>query len=307
MQQVTGLISEVLHCTLNHGPGSRSTVVLKGCPLRCIWCQSPEAQHYRPEVLLDVELCRRCGQCVENCEPGRHQILDQERVLRDGVHCTACLLCVDGCQSGALRSIGRTVTVAETMAELARHEATYRLSGGGVTISGGEPLFQADYTIALLEACRERGWHTAVDTSGYGPAEVFAEVARLADLLLFDLKESDPLLHGTWTGVPLEPLLANLRHAAANGCEVWVRLPVVPLANDRDDHWHATAELLGELPQLPPVWLLPYQRLGEAKRPRLGLPEGLLHSVEPPDATRLEQIATLLRRHGLEVHLPAGR
>ena len=116
MQQVTGLISEVLHCTLNHGPGSRSTVVLKGCPLRCIWCQSPEAQHYRPEVLLDVELCRRCGQCVENCEPGRHQTLDQERVLRDGVWVYAVDVAVGGVAVGQPHDIVDALAVPQLSA-----------------------------------------------------------------------------------------------------------------------------------------------------------------------------------------------
>ncbi|MBI2300820.1 MAG: glycyl-radical enzyme activating protein [Armatimonadetes bacterium] len=297
----TGVVFDIRHQSLSDGPGQRSVIGLKGCTLRCLWCHNPEAQQMRPEVLLDERYCDDCGQCVPACEWGRYEMVLGRQQTRTDVRCQGCLECAVTCPNNAIGVVGQVLTVREVVEALRPHSRYLSAARGGVTLSGGEPLFQSEYTFALLEALREHGWHTALDTCGYVPARLMEAALRRCDLVLFDLKETDPELHRVWTGGRLAPILDNLRLAAQSGVELWVRLPVVPLTNDRDEHWQTAAELVSSLPGRPRVCVVPYDPAAEKKRKQLGMEPGLLEGVGPPDAERLTQITAILQAHGLTV------
>lgn len=259
-EAIQGMVFNVQRCSLQDGPGIRTTVFLKGCPLRCSWCHNPESQSPLPERFIP--------------------------------------------RAGPPEVVGRFWSVEEVLSLVERDRGYYENSGGGLTISGGEPLAQPRFACALLRAARHRGLHTALDTSGYAAPAVFAEALALADLVLFDLKETDPEQHALATGVPLEPILNNLRAAADSQVEVWMRLPVVPPLNDRDDHWQRAAAILGGLSRRLPVYLLPYHGLGEGKLRSLGRRQALPAGASEPQADRLRQIAVPFASRGLTVHLP---
>lgn len=256
----SGLVFNIQRFSVQDGPGIRTTVFLKGCPLRCAWCHNPESQSFQPELL------------VPPCSPPE--------------------------------TVGRHRSVDELIALAERDRHYYETSGGGLTVSGGEPLAQPHFALALLRAARGCGLHTVLDTCGFAPPDLFAEALALSDLVLFDLKETDPERHRLWTGAPLDPILRNLRLAAEGAVEVWLRLPVVPSLNDRDDHWQGVAEILAGLPRRLPVHLLPYHALGVGKLRSLGRVEPLLEGAHEPSQACLRQIAGILAAAGSVVHLP---
>ncbi|MFN8091096.1 MAG: glycyl-radical enzyme activating protein [Vicinamibacteria bacterium] len=292
--EVAGRVFDVQRYSLHDGPGIRTTVFLKGCPLACLWCHNPESQSVAPEVLVTAERCLSCGSCVTACEHGAP--------LPGDARCTACGACAEACPAGARRLAGRETTVGEVMREVLRDRVFYDDSGGGVTFSGGEPLAQPAFLAALLDACRAAGIHTAVDTCGFAPRDRLMDLAPRVDLFLFDVKLVADARHRALTGVPSAPILANLRALAAAGAAVWVRVPVVPGLTDAEADLAATADLVAALPRAPRVSLLPYHRTGVAKARRLGraLPE---LDVEPPPRARLEELAALFRERGLVTNI----
>jgi len=260
------------------GPGIRTTVFFKGCPLACWWCHNPEGQAHRPTPLYSADRCRHCGDCVAACP--EHAIEEAGGVLRTRETCRRCGACADACQSEARQMAGRPVTLNGLLAEIERDLIFFEESGGGVTLSGGEPLAQPRFARALLAACRERGIHTAIETCGYAHADVFAAIAPLAGLLLFDLKLVDSAKHKRYTGVENRLILANLARAAASGVPVKVRIPVVPGVNDAPADIAQFAACLTAL-RLRDVELLPYHRTGSEKYRRLGQSDRLPTTPEP--------------------------
>ena len=279
------------------GPGIRTTVFFNGCPLACWWCHNPESQSLRPSPMYSEDRCRHCGDCVAACP--EHAIEESGGTLRTRETCRRCGTCVDACQADARRLAGRRVTLRDLVAEIERDLVFFEQSGGGVTLSGGEPLAQPRFTRALLTACRERGIHTAVETCGYAPAEVFASIAPLACLLLFDLKVVDRDKHKLFTGVDNAPILANLARAAALNTRLKVRIPVVPGLNDSPADARQFAACLAEL-RVRDIELLPYHRTGSDKYHRLGWNYRL---PDTPDATPddLAPFAAVLDAAGLNV------
>jgi pyruvate formate lyase activating enzyme len=267
----SGVVFDVRRYAVHDGPGIRTTVSLKGCPLRCAWCHNPESQGAEPQLLVRASRCLRCGACVRACPHGALR-LRGDRVETDGDACTLCGACVDACPAEARETIGRSMTVADVLREVERDRLFYEDSGGGVTFSGGEPLAQGAFLLALLRACRERGLHTALDTCGHAPADVFALAIALTDLVLFDVKHADSARHREGTGVGNERILANLRHLAATGVDSIVRVPLVPGFNDAEDDLRAIAALVAALPRVPPVQLLPFHPAAEDKHRRFGMP-----------------------------------
>lgn len=301
----SGLVYDIARVSNGLGPGLRSVVYLKGCPLRCLWCPNPEGQAFRPEVVLFSDRCARCGRCELACDRGRHVVGPTAHLLQGTHLCDGCQDCAEICPFDALQPVGKVRTVAEVVALLAEDEDIYEATGGGVTLAGGEPLFQDEFTLALLRAIRERGWHVTLDTNGYAPPLLFADVLGLIDLLVFDLKETNSELHIAWTGVPLEPILDNLEMAAESGVPLWIRCPVVPLLNDRGDHWMRVGTLVSELPGPPRVRLEPHEPAGDPKRTGLGRGAYNLGGLEAPTAPRLAEIAEQLSGFGLEVSVPS--
>ncbi len=278
MQQ--GVIFNIQRFSIHDGPGIRTTVFLKGCPLNCAWCHNPESQYSLPEIMVRSERCRGCGACLAACNQGKVLIKEGKRQPQ---RCAACGNCIALCTQGALELVGRPVTTEEVMQEIMKDELFYDQSGGGVSFSGGEPLLQPAFLESLLLASRQQGLHTVVDTCGYAPWEVLARVASLVDLFLYDVKLIDAARHIEYTGQPNQLILENLQRLTRIHGEIEVRVPIIPGVNNDQASLAKLADFLRPLPILG-VKLLPYHTFGVAKYAHLGqsyrLPEQLDSAAE---------------------------
>ncbi len=295
----TGTIFDIKKFAIHDGPGVRTTVFLKGCPLGCWLCHNPESQEFEPELLLRDGRCNLCGDCLEVCQPNAIS-LNEKVVHVDRVRCDLCGACVDACLPGALEIAGRQVTVDEVMEEIEKDTVYYDESGGGVTVSGGEPLSQAEFLRDLLESCKARGIRTALDTCGHAAPALFHEVAGHADLFLYDLKLIDERRHLDFTGVSNETIHENLRWLSEQGRAVVIRFPLLPGINDDSENVGALGEFLAALATRYPVDILPYHRMGIDKYTRLDR-EHRMPELEPPDAEAVAKVASQLRTFGLHV------
>lgn len=294
-----GLVFNVMRFAVHDGPGIRTTVFLKGCPLRCPWCHNPESQSVRPEVVYFAERCMRCGDCVRAC-PNGALALDGD-VHVDEKLCRRCGTCADTCLARAREIAGEWVTVDDLLGRIERDRVFYEESGGGVTLSGGEPLQQAQFAERLLQSCRERGIHTVVDTCGYAPAASFQRVAEHVDLFLFDLKVIDGDQHREVTGVPNELILNNLRWLAEQNRPVIVRVPVIPGYTDSDANLSAISKFVRSL-GLQRIDLLPYHHIAADKYRRLRL-KYRMDGVAVPAPERMSAIAESLSHEGFGVRI----
>jgi pyruvate formate lyase activating enzyme len=285
------MIFNVQRFSLHDGPGIRTTVFFKGCPLRCPWCHNPESLESRPEVAVQLDRCLECGACVEVCPRPVGPLPAGGALGEDG--CEACRRCIEACPSGAREVVGRRWTVDEVVAEVLRDRLFFDQDGGGVTFSGGEPLAQPDFLCACLERCRDEGIHTVLDTSGVAPREDSLRAAELSDLVLYDLKTADPLAHERLVGVPLSGVLDNLRALDALGARIWLRVPLVPGMNDDPRAFEAIARLVSPLRSVEKICLLPYHRIGTGKLARIGRRNGF--DATSPSETKLDELAGLLR------------
>ena len=264
-----GRIFDIKRFSLHDGPGIRTVVFMKGCPLRCAWCHNPESQSGSWELFFFPEKCLGCGACARVCPNGAHRMEDGRHVL-DRALCTRCFACAAECGAGALRQVGREVEVDEVMREVLADKDCYERSGGGLTVSGGEPLAQPEFVLDLLKEAKKNGIRTAVDTSGYAEVEVLEKFLGVAELFLYDIKETDAARHLEYTGVPLEPILRNLRFLDDRGAELIVRAPLIPGYNDRPEHRAAVEELTKNLKHVREVEFLAPDRFGEEKLRWLG-------------------------------------
>lgn len=297
---MTGTIFRIARFSVHDGPGIRTTVFLKGCPLRCRWCHSPESQDPGPQLALHEDRCLVCGTCLPSC--GEGAIAEAgSRFATDFSRCRACGACVARCPSGAREIVGRRVSCDEVLRAVERDVVFFDESGGGVTFSGGEPLMQAEFLESLLVACRDRGLRTAVDTCGMAEPRAAMRVLPLADLVLFDVKVIDPARHRRLTGGDNAGILDNLKALASHRANVRVRFPLVPGLTADADNVRAVGELLASY-GLTEVDVLPYHRAGLAKHERIGR-EADAGTIEVPLATEVEAAVHTLSRLGLEVRV----
>jgi pyruvate formate lyase activating enzyme len=292
----TGTVFNIMRFSIQDGPGIRTTVFLKGCPLQCAWCHNPEALASAPELLLRPDRCISCGDCMDVCPS--HAIIE-----RDGKYetrpelCARCGTCAEACAADAREVIGRAMTVEQVMREVERDAPFYQESGGGVTFSGGEPLLQHRFLVSLLRSCAGRGFHTVVDTAGYASPGVLFRVAELTDLFLYDLKSVNEEIHRRFTGVSGALIRGNLERLASWGKRVVIRMPIVPGVNDSRANIEAAGKFIASLGNVVRIQLLPYHAIGVDKYARLGVPYSLA-GVQAPESGYLNSIAEdLLRFH----------
>ncbi len=294
---MTGIVFDIKRFAIHDGPGIRTTVFLKGCPLRCYWCHNPESQDPRPVLIQYPRNCIACHACLEAC-PNNALSLGETQILIDRSRCRACGACAQVCYAQALVLLGREMTVEEVLAEVAKDRAFYETSGGGMTLSGGEPMFQPEFTTALLQAAKQEGLHTALDTSGYARWELYQAALPFTDLIFFDLKHTDPLAHQLGACVDNALILENLRRFAETSVGLLVRVPTIPGFNATPEQIGAMARLLTTLPRPVPMELLPYHRLGEGKYASLGQapPE---RQATPPEPALLNALVQAARETGV--------
>ncbi len=266
---MTGTIFNIQRFSLFDGPGVRTVVFLKGCPLRCRWCHNPEGLSSARQIMYNPERCIGCGACIEACDFDCHAIKDGIHTY-DRHHCISCGRCAEVCYSRALTTVGQVVTVDEIMETVLKDKAVYLESGGGLTLSGGEPLLQGEFAIALLKSAKSHGLHTCVETSGFGKTEILADMAQYVDLFLFDYKITGDDAHRELCGVPQTPILDHLTLLDTLGAKVILRCPLLPF-NRNDNHAEGIARTVLSHPSVTEVQIMPYHRLGIAKSEQLGM------------------------------------
>jgi pyruvate formate lyase activating enzyme len=296
-----GVVFDIKKFSIHDGPGIRTTVFFKGCPLACRWCHNPESQTPRPERIFRENRCLRCGACLTACEHGAIS-LDGDVPVTNNEKCTLCGACVEVCYAEAREIVGREMTVVEAMAEVERDVVFYDESGGGVTVSGGEPLMQPEFLLALLRACREQKIHTALDTCGFAPWQTLDRIRPHVDLFLYDLKLMDDGRHRHLTGVPNEIILSNLRALSQKGHNIILRVPIIPGLNDDEENIRQIGAFAAALPHLDGVDLLPYHRAATDKYERLHK-DYTLSAIRPPSEERLAEVARILQAAGLRVKI----
>jgi pyruvate formate lyase activating enzyme len=295
-----GWVFDIKRYSIHDGPGIRTTVFLKGCALHCLWCHNPESVAPGPELMHWPARCARCLACVRACPPGAIASDPTGAVAIDRAKCDLCGKCAEACLYDALQIVGRRMTVDEVLAEVEKDVVFYEQSGGGVTLSGGDPLVQAGFAGALLDACRSRGLSTALDTAGLSRNGGLDDLAGKADLVLFDLKCIDDSHHRDVTGVSNAAILDNLERLAKAGREIWVRIPLVAGINDGEDNIRRTIALLTPLQKVRRIGLLPYHAGGLDKARRIGR-EHAFRRFEAPSEARLAAIEAAFREAGFEV------
>jgi pyruvate formate lyase activating enzyme len=297
-----GLIFDIRRYSLHDGPGLRTTVFFKGCPLNCLWCCNPESQAGRPELTWLRERCLGCDRCRTVCPADALRTAGDGAKVVDPARCDSCGQCAEECPGEALNLIGRWVTVEEVLAEALRDALYFEASGGGLTLSGGEPLAQPDFAAELLQRYKheEKGQHTAVETCGFVEWPVFERLSADVDLFLFDLKHMDPVEHLRLTGADNRLILENARCLVQAGRSLVIRLPLIAGINDSVRNLEATADFVLSLPGVKRIDLLPYHRLGEPKYRRLG--KGYALEGEPSlSSERVARARGILEAKGLEV------
>lgn len=295
-----GICFDIQRYSIHNGPGIRSTVFLKGCPLSCPWCHNREGLDPEPELVLEGERCVRCGACLSVCPHGGGEDAG-EGLPHVPAACVRCGRCVEACAMEARRLVGRSMSVSEVVGKAERDRPFYEETHGGVTFSGGEPFMQPAFLLACLRACRERDLHTAVDTCGYAPKAVMLESMAFTDLYLYDLKSVDAGRHRALTGVPPRPITENLQALDEAGARIWVRLPLIPGINDDEMSLEGIGRFVAALSRTRRLHLLPYEHHGRGKGGRGARHQAGFTATPVPEET-IDRAARRLGALGLEVH-----
>jgi pyruvate formate lyase activating enzyme len=295
------IITNIQGYSIHDGPGIRTVVFFKGCGLACLWCANPEC--IRPQVQIGFigNLCTHCGKCLEACPAGA-VAADETKHRIDYGKCTACGLCADACRYNALTRYGAEMSAEEVFDAVRRDKMFYEPGGGGVTVSGGEPLLQAPFVEELFTLCKNDGIRTCIETAGFAPSGNLLTLLPLTDCLLFDLKHMDPDIHRKYTGQPNGPILENARLAAESGADILFRMPLIPGVNDDPENIARTAEFIKSLPGTQGLQLMPYHRMGDGKYKALDLPNAMRELAVMTPA-ELEAVRQAFAAHGVECTL----
>jgi pyruvate formate lyase activating enzyme len=305
MDKNHGLVSQIVHGSFVDGYGIRTTVFLKGCPLRCLWCCNPETQQGYPEISFTHSKCNGCRNCIQQCPVNAIKIdpsSETGAILINRDRCTNCGECINKCFTEALEFFGRYYSVDELFEVIIKDRQFYQSSGGGVTIGGGEPTFQPSFTLAFLKKCRDNYVHTAIDTCGYTYTDVGMDILKQADLLLYDLKNMDREQHHNITGGSNEIILSNLQMLDSLGKEIIVRIPFIPEHTDSQENIERTAEFLSGLKSIIRVDIIMFHKGGVIKYEKLGKPYRL-DNLQPLSDQRGDEVKQIFRRHGITVQL----
>lgn len=269
MTETTAMIFNIQRFSVDDGPGIRTTVFFKGCPLRCIWCHNPESHRREPELMYNAQKCISCGACAAVCEHGGHSFDGERAHIVDRTDCISCGACAGMCPTKAVEMAGREETVENILKEVLSDKIFYDQSGGGMTVSGGEPLYQPTAVIALCKAAKDAGLHVAMETCGFASESVVRAAAEWVDLFLFDYKAPADV-HEELTGVPQKPILDTLVLLSKLGKQVILRCPIIPGCNDSDGHFADIVALAKQYDNITEVHLEPYHPLGISKCEQLG-------------------------------------
>lgn len=298
MSKIKGNVFDIQRFSLHDGPGIRTTVFLKGCSLSCVWCQNPESVSMEPELMFFEKKCTGCGECVRVCPNKVHQLINN-KLFTKRQFCKQCKKCISKCYSEALIMCGKSMSVAEILDEIEKDKLFYKNSGGGVTLSGGEPLLQAEFSLKLLKECKERDIQTAIETSGYAKWEILEKALNYLDLILYDIKQTDPVKHKMHTGVSNKLILANLEKLVGIKAPLSIRLPLIPSYNDLISDLEKTVNFLKRL-GVKKVELVPYNELAVSKWSYLGK-EHKLSGKKLQSSQDIQQIIDKLKSFKLKI------
>lgn len=296
-----GLIFNLQRYSIHDGPGIRTTVFFKGCPLRCPWCSNPESLHPYPEIITRDVKCIQAGRCVDACPRQAIAIRGNARVI-DWNKCDQCTKCAAACRARAIEVTGQLMEVAEVVQIVGKDASYYRRTGGGITLSGGEPLLQGQFALEMLKESKKNGWHTTLDTTGYADWDVIERLLPYTDLVLYDVKHMDSVRHREATGKGNERILSNLQKMAAiPGVKVWVRRAVIPQFNDDENDVEELSRFVLTLGRaVEKVSLLPYHKFGEVKYAAMGRAYPY-HGIPVGDDERVRTLKQRIESHGIRV------
>jgi len=294
-----GLVFNIQKFSLHDGPGIRTTVFMKGCSLSCRWCSNPESMNRHKEIMIYDVRCIGCKKCVEACPVGAIAFTERGREI-DWDKCDNCLECARVCPSKAIECVGDYMTVDEVVKKVEDDRTFYENSNGGMTVSGGEALIQSEFVREVLKKCREKGIHTALDTTGNAPWQDIENVLEYVDLVLQDIKHMDTEMHKKGTGVGNELILENARKIAKS-VRIWIRIPLIPDYNDSESNIRNVAEFASHI-GAEKVSVLPYHDLGSSKYPKLGRIYPM-EGTTPPTEEAVERVRKTIESFGLELEI----
>jgi len=297
-----GLVSNIERFAIHDGPGIRTLVFMKGCPLRCLWCSSPQTQNLFPEILHDAARCQRCGRCIEACAPRAIALLQDGRMKIHRKLCTSCGRCVEACPNQAFELVGRDITVEQLLNEVTRDSQYFRRSNGGVTVGGGEPTMQYEFVTAFLKSLKQLYVHTAIETCGYVNSKHLRTLLDFVDLVYFDIKHMDATVHKKAAGVSNKRILENARLLSASHSMI-LRIPIVPGYNDSEENIRASARLATELGEnLQRVELLAYHKFGVHTYRSLGRAYAV-DNLESPAQSEMLRLKKIIESYGVKAQI----